>query len=313
MSDTWLIGVDGGGTKTDVWLARGARGGAVDVVGRGAVGSSNPRAVGLPAALAQLELGIQQAFAAAQRPVQTVDAAVLAMSGAGRPEVQAEIQAWFDQGAHARRLAQVHDAEAVLAAGIPEGWGAAVIVGTGSAVVGTDAAGRRATVGGWGYWFGDEGSAYWIGRRALDLLARAADGRRAASPLADATLAALQIDEPRDALAALERRGDVRSAIAALAPEVTRLAEAGDADATDILVDGAGEVAEAIAAVARRLSLPPQFPLAITGGVACGSATFREQLARALARRGVGPRSLGLGGNPVGGFLRLAQKLAAEA
>ena len=45
--------------------------------------------------------------------------------------------------------------------------GVIVIAGTGSVVHGTAEDGRSWTLGGWGYLFGDEGSAFWLVREAL--------------------------------------------------------------------------------------------------------------------------------------------------
>lgn len=221
------------------------------------------------------------------------------------------IRDWAERRNLARRLDQVHDADAVLAAGTPDGWGVALIVGTGSAAVGVDRGGRREVVGGWGYWFGDEGSAYWLGRCALDAIARAADGRLPGTPLTDAVLAWLQIDDPRAILGALEATGNVRGAIAGLAAIVTAQADAGDAAATGIVAVGAEELGESIASLAARLALGAEFPLAITGGVACGSDLFRQRLEAALLKRSLTPQPVEVVPHAVVGCLRLGRTLVA--
>jgi N-acetylglucosamine kinase-like BadF-type ATPase len=308
MSDELLLGVDGGGTKTEAWLARLDGGAEPRVIGRGKGASSNPRAVGLSTALANLGDAINAAFRDAALEVQPVDCAVLAMSGAGHAAVREHVRNWAERRNLARHLEQVHDADAVLAAGTPDGWGVALIVGTGSAAIGVDRAGRREVVGGWGYWFGDEGSAYWLGRCALDAIARAADGRLPSTPLTDAVLAWLQVDEPRAILGALEATGNVRGAIAGLAAIVTAQADAGDAAATGIVAAGAEDLAESIASLAARLALGTEFPLAITGGVACGSDLFRERLETALHARSLAPQPIEVVPHAVVGCLRLARR-----
>jgi len=55
--------------------------------------------------------------------------------------------------------------------------GLLMLSGTGSVAWMTDGNGRTGRVGGWGSLFGDEGSAFWIGREALSLLTRMLDGR----------------------------------------------------------------------------------------------------------------------------------------
>ena len=75
-------------------------------------------------------------------------AAVLAGAGSDREENRRAFREW----AHDRRLADrfqvVHDAVPVLAAGTPDGWGVALISGTGSLAYGRTADGRTARAGG---------------------------------------------------------------------------------------------------------------------------------------------------------------------
>ncbi|HEX6961731.1 MAG TPA: BadF/BadG/BcrA/BcrD ATPase family protein, partial [Lacipirellula sp.] len=167
-------------------MARLGPGSEPAVIGRGLAKSSNPRAVGMETALAHLGQAIDAAFADSKLPVTTADGAVLAMSGAGHVSAQEQIRAWADRRQLAREMWFKHDAEPVLAEGTPEGWGIALIVGTGSAAIGCGPDRQRRVVGGWGYHYGDEGSAYWIGRRAMEAIARAADGRTAATQLTGA-------------------------------------------------------------------------------------------------------------------------------
>ena len=62
-------------------------------------------------------------------------------------------------------------------------------LGTGSFFV-RKSAGALHHIGGWGLSLGDEGSAAWLGRRALSLALRVQDGRLAPDPLAEALFAA---------------------------------------------------------------------------------------------------------------------------
>ena len=60
--------------------------------------------------------------------------------------------------------------------------GISVVAGTGSICYG-ERHGVAARCGGWGEMFSDEGSAYWIACRGLDLFARMSDGRVSPGPL----------------------------------------------------------------------------------------------------------------------------------
>jgi N-acetylglucosamine kinase-like BadF-type ATPase len=308
-----VLGVDGGGTKTEAWLAHVEATGDPIVLGRGRAGSSNPRAVGMDTALINLEQAIDAAWADSKRVPGAVDGAVLAMSGAGHVAIQEQISAWANNRGLAKRLWFKHDAEPVLAEGTPEGWGVALIVGTGSAAIGVDCNQERKIVGGWGYHYGDEGSAYWIGRRALESIARAADGRAPATHLTQAILDRLQVDDPRAALGALEKTGNVRGAIASLADVVEAAARNGDATAAGIVEDAAEELATMVATLAKQLSFGQGFPLALAGGVICGSELLRNRLEAALASRSLSPTQVKLVPHPVAGCLRIARNsLLAE-
>jgi N-acetylglucosamine kinase-like BadF-type ATPase len=308
-----VLGVDGGGTKTEVWLAHVDATAEPIILGRGMAGSSNPRAVGMETALANLGAAIDAAWADARLAPTAVDGAVLAMSGAGHVAVQEQIAAWANGRELAKQLWFKHDAEPVLAEGTPERWGVALIVGTGSAAIGCGPDQHRRVVGGWGYHYGDEGSAYWIGQRALETMARAADGRGPATQLTAAILDRLQVDEPRSALGALEKTGNVRGAIASLADAVDATARSGDQSAAAIVDEAAEELAAMIATLANQLSFGEEFPLALAGGVICGSGLLRDRLQAALKARSLTPNPIKLVPHPVAGCLRIARQLLTTA
>jgi N-acetylglucosamine kinase-like BadF-type ATPase len=312
-SSRLVLGVDGGGTKTEAWLAAVDDSGAIDVLGRGKAGSSNPRAMGLDTALENLGATIDAAWRDCGRATAEVQCAVLAISGAGHKAMREQLFAW----ARGRRLAKdvriEHDAEPVLAAGTPEGWGVGLIVGTGSVAIGVDRQKQRHVVGGWGYWYGDEGSAYWIGQRALAAAARAADGRAPTTRLSAAIAERLKVDDPRAVLAALERSGEVRMAIAGLAETVLSVAAAGDIVANGVVEVAADELAKLVQGAAERTRLGPSFPLALAGGVVCGSELLRQRLLAALASRSLAPQPVKLVPQPVEGCLRLARRFLQDS
>ena len=197
------------------------------------------------------------------------------MAGADRGPEKQLLQEWVKQNHIANWVEVTNDGALLLTAGTPDGWGVAVIAGTGSIAVGRSTDGRLARAGGWGYLLGDEGSGYAIAMQALNAVTRSADGRGGKTPLTEKLLGAMSLQKPQDTIAAVYRGGWDRTAIAALAPIVFEVAENGDEIALSIVERQAGELAHVIAAVARTLAFQA-FPLAIAGGALLNSDYYRE-------------------------------------
>ena len=363
IGDQLVLGIDGGGTKTVAWLARCGPAGDLSVVGRGTAGPANPQAVGFAKATENLDRAVAAAFdEAATRcaigPVKDqgpgargqgpdasssiinhqssiIAATVLALAGSDRDENRRVFEQWAAERRLAGRFRVVHDALPVLVAGSPDGWGVALIAGTGSLAFGQDQPsgrcppsvgardGRTARAGGWGFRFGDEGSGYAIAVAGLRAAAKCADGRGPATLLLEKLLGRLALEDPAGLIPAISRLDarptfgrDPRSvgapaAVAALADVVTQTAEQGDAVAQQIVHEAAGELAGMIAAVVRRLDLPAAgFPLALAGGALLGSQRLQTCLSTHLDSLGLSPDPVTKVPEPVLGALKLAQRWA---
>ena len=120
MSDnTWVIGVDGGGTRTRARLANEQG----ELLGSGEAGIANPNAHGYAAAQKEILDAIDRAFQDAHIEKQIVAAACLGIGGVDRADERAQFAEWARQTI-APRAQIVNDGEIVLAAGLPENWGA---------------------------------------------------------------------------------------------------------------------------------------------------------------------------------------------
>ena len=304
--ESLVLGVDGGGTKTLAWLARMDDRDVPQVIGRGVAGSSNSVAVGWEIASDNLTRAIDHSFAAAQLKRRPVRAAVLALAGSGSPEVRQQVSEFIVKHLSVNSVRVVHDGQAVLQAGTPDGWGIALIAGTGAVAYGINPTGQTAVVGGWGYWFGDEGSAYWLGQQALRAVAQSDDRRANQTALTTVVLSRLGVQQPREILAALTAQGDVRFAIADLAELVCVSAQQQDEVAGRIVARAVQHWSRHIVCLAQRLMLGKPFPLALAGGVLCGSEFARDKLLSQLQFDQVEPATVELVPEPVIGCLQLA-------
>jgi N-acetylglucosamine kinase-like BadF-type ATPase len=170
-----------------------------------------------------------------------------------------------------------NDATLLLAAGTPDGWGLAVIAGTGSIAFAKNPGGDIDRAGGWGYLLGDEGSAYQIALGALRAVARSADGVAPPTALTERVLKFMDLPNAPEMIPTVYRRGWDRAAIATMAPMVLEVADAGDAVAQGIVRKEAEELARTAAAAVGKAKLPRNgIPLALAGGVLLGNAAYRE-------------------------------------
>lgn len=309
MADAQLLvlGIDGGATKTVAALAD-ARTGAE--LGRGEGGPSNIQAVGVTSALHELNAAVVGAFKAAQLKRVPVTAAALGLAGVDRAEGSDVIRGWAELVQLADRVSVANDATLLFAAGTPDGWGLAVIAGTGSIAFTLDAHGNDARAGGWGYLLGDEGSAFRVGLRGLRAACRAADRTGAPTALLPALLKELGSEDPREFIPAVYRGKWDKAAIAALAPVVLALAASGDAVANGIVEQETHELARTAAGAVRAGGLPTEgVPVALTGGLVVESASYRERFLGQLRACGVNPGPVGVVDDPVVGAVVLARKL----
>lgn len=159
--------------------------------------------------------------------------------------------------------------------------GVLVMAGAGSLAYGVDAGGMSALAGGWGYLIGDEGSRYWIGRRALEAVSRAMDGRARKTGLTLSLLEALDLRQPRDLIGWLYRPEQIPvHAIARLAPLVLDAAES-DLVARRIVEAAAQELAHLVETVSNRLALDAP-PIAFAGDLLSGPNRLSTRLAHLL-------------------------------
>lgn len=301
-----VLGIDGGGSKTAARLAAVDASGAIAVLAEAKGGPSNLQAVGAAEGSANLDAVVERVFEEAGVGDASVDSAVLALAGSGRDDVRTIVADWAARRSLARDLAVVSDLDPVLALAADRGSRLALIAGTGSVAGGVNAKGERSVTGGWGFWFGDEGSGFDLGRRALAAVAGASDGTGQPTRLVAALVEYTAAAGPREILERLQARGDVRREIAACAEPVIELATAGDDVARGIVERGARGAARLLHAAAERLGTTRGAALGVAGGVMTGSALYRNAVLEHLAALGTATASVRTVAAPVEGCVQMA-------
>lgn len=298
------LGVDGGGTATAAWVTDERD----RVLGRGAAGPSNPVKVGLPRAKREILAAAQQALSAASK----VDlyAACVGLAGADRSQVSDPLLLWLRTEIPAQTHLLTTDAAITLEAALGRAPGVVVIAGTGSIACGRDREGRMMRAGGWGSIFGDEGSAYDLGRRGVNAALRALDGVGPRTRLVQDIASSLGLGQISDIVGMnLEPQQ-----VAALAPLVTEAERKDDAAASQIVFEGGRELAQLAAALLVRLGLQDEHvAVVLAGSLLRSSRALRRSLRRHLS--GLCPQAqVGmLRREPVQGALALARRANGRA
>ncbi|MFJ9448972.1 MULTISPECIES: BadF/BadG/BcrA/BcrD ATPase family protein [unclassified Herbaspirillum] len=284
----YLIGVDGGGTKTLVRVAD--LNGAVLAE---AIGPGSALRNGAPAAWNAILTTLQSTFAHAKLAMPPLShmAAGIGVAGYNVAQWAAE----FRTHAPAFGALEIASDATTTLLGAHQGRpGAIIAVGTGTIGVALYPDGSEHVVDGWGFPSGDDASGAWMGLRAINHAQHVVDGRAPHGALSAATVAFCEADgaimnpgvnpgrSERDVVLDWLSQAD-QAAFARLARLVIAHA-ADDEAARTILIQAAAEL-ELMAAT---LDPGRQLPLALCGGLAGAlhdyfSPALRQRIMPALA------------------------------
>jgi N-acetylglucosamine kinase-like BadF-type ATPase len=257
-----FVGIDGGQSSTSALI--GDESGRV--LGSGTGGPCNHTASGEGGERLRSAIRESVSTACVQAGLErTVRFAVACCGMSGGPDDKRSI---LEELLPAERLIVATDAEIALAGATTTGRGIIVIAGTGSIAFGRNEAGATARVGGWGYVFGDEGSAFDIMRQALRAALREEEGWGPRTALRQTLLEATGSRSANEALHLFYTPDWPRDRIAALAPLIDAAAVSGDEVACELLHYAALQMATLVASVQRRLwNRGAAVEVAFTGGV----------------------------------------------
>jgi N-acetylglucosamine kinase-like BadF-type ATPase len=287
-----VLGVDGGGTKTHAIVADNQQ----RVMGEGTAGPSNPLRVGMGDAAAAVREAIEKACTAAAVTRADIVAAEVGLAGVKHEDTR-ERMCEMLMGLGINLLEVVTDAQIALYGATGGAPGVVVIAGTGSICSGVNARGRLLGAGGWGPIAGDEGSGSWIARRALQRVARAADGRGVETSLTARACVYFHASIVDDLSTTVYAPDITNDYIAGFGKDVIEAAEGGDLVACEILNEAGRELGIAAGAVIRRLQMERErFQVAYVGGVfAAGElvlAPLREEILRVAPQAYLAPPML---------------------
>jgi N-acetylglucosamine kinase-like BadF-type ATPase len=295
---TYRIGVDGGGTKTECILLDETG----EIVARHLAPGCNPSVAGAEQARLVVTDALAHLLAAAPDRSALPRITHTHIYAAGN-------RAWWRETA-----ATLTDFGAVFTA--DDSWpvlelathgrpGLVLHGGTGSFVAARAPDGSVHYAGGLGWRFGDPGSGYDLGRRAIARALLELQGWAPPSRLGPTVRDQTQLGGDADAAAVTRffyHHGDPNRQIAALAPAILRLAAEGDHTAHQLVLDSAGELLALASRVAARLF--PDLALDTLPAGLSGPILTHPVVAAALAPRS--PLALApVQGAPIEGVRRL--------
>jgi len=265
-----LLGIDAGGGATRVVLVAGG-----EVVRRQVAPPMNAL---LTEDVSERLLGLVTGWDAT--------AAGIGLPGLRSPAARARLAAELTRRAD-RPVHVTGDGETALLGAFGARPGIAVFAGTGSGATGWD--GRRwARAGGHGFLLGDEGSAYWIGRAAVNAALRWEDGMGGSAALRDAVMQASGSDLAA-LVAEVHAHPAERRLLSRLAPVITDLA---GQDETARYIAERAAVHLAALAQAVRAELGP-LPVCGLGGVLAAPVIWHRFTELTGAARPLAPPEIG--------------------
>lgn len=302
----YVIGVDGGGTKTRGAIAELTG----EVLAEFEVGSTNYNSNPFDVVKANMKELVDTLVAKVAATAGDVAAIVMGLSGCDRPEDKPVFINLSAELLPNAKCLPVNDAIIALFGGAGAAHGIQVIAGTGSIAYGFDGPEKSMRCGGWGNILGDEGSGWALGHFAIRAMIQAHDGISPQTKISEKVLAALEIPAPPALLGWLRSLQNVKAEVAGLSRFVFEAAAEGDEVALAIMKQEAREIAKQAARVGNVMFAGrTDYKVVVGGGNLRGNAQYFKMFSDDLAELLPGIEVVKPAKEPVEGAVMYAQSL----
>lgn len=286
-STRFVIGMDGGGTKTAAIIA--APDGSI--IAEHVAGPSNFQIIGVDAAAQTIFSLIGDCCRSASCTVRDIACVTLGLTGAGRVGDQKRmadgLKAYAkSQGVRLKKVIVESDARIALEGAFKGGAGIILIAGTGSIAFGKDAKGEVHRVGGWGRILGDEGSGFFIGRSGLTAVTRAIDGRGSKTLLTKLVAEKFKLTDQTAIITEVYRNN---FDVASIAPLVLKAARKKDEASRLIIEQASADLTTHVRALAAKITsasrskIKAKLPVSFIGGLIANDTLLQRMLRAQLA------------------------------
>ena len=307
----YILGVDGGGSKTTTQIADTSG----KKIAQAVSGSSSYKSVGMKKAIENLNTAVFNAMKNLNVS-KNINFTSSCFGFAGNnnstgkdPEVYREMvfNEKLSNYLNSERTIICNDTRIGLEAGSKNKNKMILIAGTGSNCFGINEDGKQAGATGWDYILADEGSGYQVGLKALRMIIRAHDGRGKKTLLSKTILKEIKL---KNILELTEWAYEIlfsKAKIGELAKTVCITAGMGDEVSIDILTQEVEEAVTSVITVAHKLGFENKnFDLILVGGLFKCKKYFRNILINRLKENLSKINFVPLTRNPVEGAIKIA-------
>ena len=305
----YILGVDGGGSKTTVQIAD-TNG---KVISQAVSGSSSYKSVGINRAIGNLNTAVFEAVKKLKVPrdIYFISSCFGFAGNDTGEDSKTYRKIVFNDKLNSylnpKRTIIYNDTRIGLEAGSENKNKIILIAGAGSNCFGINEDGKQAGASGWDFILADEGSGYSVGLKALKAIMKAYDGRGEKTLLSKTILQELNLNEIPDLIKWAYGGLFSKDKISALAETVAKTAKTGDKVSIDILAEEAEEAVISVVTVADKLGFKDKdFDLVLVGGLFKCEEYFRDIFISRLRENFPKIKFMPLVGNPAEGAVKMA-------
>ncbi|MBQ4343693.1 MAG: hypothetical protein IJC38_07380 [Erysipelotrichaceae bacterium] len=278
----FYLGIDGGGTKTAFALANEKK----EVLAQIEKTGCSYLEIGKEGVVSLLSEGVSECLK--QANVERCEAICIGLPCFGENQLMDEVLTKeLSECLPSSKVKLVNDAIVGWAGSLNGKEGIHLVAGTGSLAIGKGMTNEFARSGGWNEFFGDEGSCYWVGRQAMQVFSKQADGRIKKGPLYHLVKKTYQLKADFEFIDYVLTVKDYRDQVAAFQRIALAAANNGDESVQKIYEDAADELFEMVKSVKNQLKWSAEIiPVSYYGGLFHAQKWVLPQLEKRLKEIG---------------------------
>lgn len=264
----YYVGIDGGGTKTEFCLADQS-GKVLAQLRRGSASYKQIEDKGVVTLLKEGFIELQQMSGiSCSHEIDSIHTCFgMPLFGENRKHDE-NIACLIQKELSEYHIKLVNDVEVGWAGSLNMQEGINIVAGTGSIAFGKNKDGVQAKAGGWSEFFSDEGSCYWLGKKAVEYYSKEADGRLKKDKLYELFNKKFRLKNNYDIIEIIEEEYmPFRDKVASLQMILMEAAVQGDESARNLYAEAAFELALIVKAVYRSLNMKNGCRVSYSGGL----------------------------------------------